>query len=99
MQYTDPHFSRLTKAYLFPDRLAHNMRLLQQQVGDRLLWPCIKANAYGHGVEIIADHLIRLGYDTFGVADVEEAVTLIDSGLKASYIVLSAMLPEHSDPG
>ena len=97
MQYTDPHFSRLTKVYLFPDRLAHNMRLLQQQVGDRLLWPCIKANAYGHGVEIITDHLIRLGYDTFGVADVEEAVTLIDSGLKATFIVLSAMLPEHSE--
>ena len=90
---SDP--GRLTKVYLHLDRLSHNMRLLQQQVGDRELWPCIKANAYGHGADIIARHLHELGYTTFCVADVAEAIALLDTGLEATFVVLSAMLPEH----
>ena len=97
MQPVDPQTSRLTRVYLHLDRLSHNMKLLQRQVGDRALWPCIKANAYGHGALIVARHLIRLGYETLGVADVGEAVELIDSGVEATFIVLSAMLPEHSE--
>ncbi len=97
MQSTNLHVSRLTRAYLHPGRLTHNMQLLQRLVGGRPLWPCIKANAYGHGAGIIAGHLLRLGYDTFGVADVEEAAALTDSGLKATFVVLSAMLPEHAE--
>ena len=79
------------------DRLAHNMRLLQDIVGARPLWPCIKANAYGHADEIIARELLRLGYDTFGVADVCEAVALIEDGIEANFIVLSNTLPEHAE--
>jgi len=97
MQLSHPHVSRLTRVYLHLGRLTHNMLLLQQLVGGRPLWPCIKANAYGHGAGIIAGHLQRLGYDTFGVADVEEAAALIDSGQKATFVVLSAMLPEHAE--
>lgn len=97
MRSVDFHSSRLTRIYLNLDHLSHNMNLLQRQVGERKLWPCIKANAYGHGADIIARHLIRLGYDTLGVADVGEAAELIDSGIDATFIVLSAMLPEHSE--
>ena len=89
--------NRLTRVFLHLDRLSHNIHLLQQQVGERPLWPCIKANAYGHGAEIIAAHLVQLGYHTFGVADVGEAIALIDSGIDATFIVLSATLPEHSE--
>ena len=89
--------SRLTKAYIHLDRLTHNMRLLQDHVGERPLWPCIKANAYGHGADIVARHLLALGYRTFGVADVGEAVALVDAGVDAQFIVLSATLPEHSE--
>ncbi len=97
MTLSNLHISRLTRAYLFPERLSHNMNVLQRLVGTRPLWPCIKANAYGHGAAMIAAHLKQLGYDTFGVADVEEAAALVDEGIQAKYIVLSAMLPEHSE--
>ncbi|MDH3420574.1 MAG: alanine racemase [Gammaproteobacteria bacterium] len=89
--------ARLTRAVIHTDRLAHNMRLLQDIVGARSLWPCIKANAYGHADEIIARELLRLGYDTFGVADVCEAVALIEEGIEATFIVLSNTLPEHAE--
>jgi alanine racemase len=73
------------------------VRLLQERVGERPLWPVIKGDAYGHGARIVAAHLAHLGYDTFGVADVEEAVALIDAGIGATFLVLSATLPEHSE--
>ncbi|MEN8176298.1 MAG: alanine racemase, partial [Pseudomonadota bacterium] len=48
----------LTRACIHLDRLTHNLHLLQELAGERPLWPAIKANAYGHGLEIIARHLV-----------------------------------------
>jgi len=95
----DSHYgsSHLTQAIIHLDRLSHNMRLLQRQVGDRPLWPAIKANAYGHGAEIVARHLVNLGYDTLCVAHVFEAETLLDAGIEARFIILSATLPGHAE--
>lgn len=91
------HARHLTTVVIHLDRLTHNLRILQQAVGHRPLWPCIKANAYGHGAELVARHLIRLGYDTLGVADVPEAIGLLDAGIHAKYLILSATLPEHAE--
>jgi alanine racemase len=97
VQTATPATNRLTRAYIHLDRLTQNMRLLQAAVGTRPLWPCIKANAYGHGADIVARHLCGLGYTTLGVADVGEALALIDAGIEATFVVFSATLPEHSE--
>lgn len=89
--------ARLTKVFVHLGRLGHNLGVLQAQVGRCPLWPVIKANAYGHGAEIVARHLVGLGYQTFGVADVGEAVALIEAGIDATFVILSATLPEHSE--
>lgn len=92
------HTSHLTRAFIHLDHLTHNMRLLQSLVGDStVLWPAIKANGYGHGAEIIARHLVRLGYRTLCVAHVDEAIDLAEAGIDAGFIILSATLPENSD--
>lgn len=52
----------LTTAIVHLDRLSHNLRILQTAVGSLPMWPCIKANAYGHGAEVVARHLLSLGY-------------------------------------
>jgi len=88
---------RLTRAFIHIDRLTHNLRLLQEQVGSRPVWPVIKADAYGHGAPFVAHHLQHLGCDRFCVADVEEAVALSEAGVDATVVVLSATLPEHSE--
>lgn len=87
----------LTTAVLHLDRLTHNMRLLQGLVGWRPLWPAIKANAYGHGAQIIARHLVSIGYDTLCVAHAPEATALSDAGVQATFLILSATLPEHAE--
>lgn len=60
------------------------------------MWPVIKANAYGHGIDIIARHLFQLGYDTLCVAHVEEAQALIEAGIQANFVLLSPSLAEQS---
>jgi len=87
----------LTTAVIYLDRLTHNMRLLQSLVGQRPLWPAIKANAYGHDARIVARHLVDLGYDTLCVAHVPEAVALSETGVRATILILSATLPEHAE--
>ncbi len=86
----------LTQALIHLDRLAHNIGLLRELVGGVALWPAIKANAYGHGAEIVARHLVSLGCDTLCVAHVSEAVALRDAGVGATFVILSATLPEHA---
>ena len=93
----DPHTTRLTRAIIHLDHLSHNLRLLQREAGERPLWPVVKADAYGHGAHIVAPHLTSLGYRTLGVADVAEAVALLDAGVRATFVILSATLPEHSE--
>jgi alanine racemase len=93
----DPHASRLTRALVFPGRLSHNLGVLRAEVGDLPLWPVLKANAYGHGARIVAAHLVHLGYHTLCVADVAEAIELIEAGIRATFVVLSATLPEHAE--
>ena len=95
MKNTHPH--HLTRAEINLDHLTWNVALLQELVGERPMWPAIKANAYGHGMEIIARHLIKLGYNTLCVAHITEAITLIESGVDAKFVLLSATLPEHSE--
>lgn len=73
------------------------MALLQDHVGNRPLWPAIKANGYGHSAEIIGSHLVNLGYGTLCVAHVSEAIELTKTGLKAKIIVLSPTLAEKSE--
>lgn len=91
------HPSHLTRAEINLDHLTHNMQLLQELVGTRPMWPVIKANGYGHGMEIIARHLVKLGYKTLCVAHITEAITLIESGVDANILLMSATLPEHSE--
>jgi alanine racemase len=97
MVVAPPFASHLTTAVVHLDRLTHNLRILQAAAGARPLWPCIKANAYGHGAELVADHLVRLGYTTLGVADASEAIGLLQAGVRAKYLILSATPPEHAE--
>ncbi len=87
----------LTRAFIHTDRLTHNLGVLQRLAGDRPLWPAVKANAYGHGSEIVARHLVGLGYTTLCIAHVSEAIELADAGVEAKFIIMSATLPEHSE--
>jgi alanine racemase len=94
---TDVGGTRPTRAYVHLERLTHNVRLLHSEAGGAEVWPVVKADAYGHGADIVTRHLLGLGYRKFGVADVGEAVRLRERGLDAAFIILSPALPADSE--
>jgi alanine racemase len=89
--------SHLTQAFINLGHLTHNVGLLQELVGKRPLWPAIKANAYGHEAQIIARHLVSLGYKRMCVAHLTEAIDLAEAGVDATFVVLSATLPRNAE--
>ena len=97
MPIVDRTVRRLTQAFIHLDHLTYNLRLLQRQATPAAVWPVLKANAYGHDAAMVSAHLVRLGCHTLCVADVEEAIALIDGGSRATFIILSATLPRHSE--
>ena len=48
----------------------------------------VKANAYGHGVEIVAPVLQEIGADFFAVSNIEEAVELRNIGIAKPILIL-----------
>ncbi|HYM21476.1 MAG TPA: alanine racemase [Candidatus Kapabacteria bacterium] len=69
---------RPTRALISTDAFLHNLKFVRQQIGPKpVIMAVIKANAYGHGLEIIANAAMgsgEVGY--FGVATEEEGVAL-----------------------
>ena len=75
------------------DALIHNFETLSRVYGDRPLFPVIKANAYGHGSDVIALTLERFFDATrlpyVCVARLGEAVRLRQCGVRRPILVLS----------
>jgi len=63
--------------------LLHNLEVISSTIppGTNIL-PMVKANAYGHGLEIIHPHLSQTNIAGLGVATLSEAITLRDTGFK-----------------
>jgi alanine racemase len=86
-----------TRALVQLDRLGANLRLLRELAGGRPVWPALKADAYGHGAVLVARELTRLGCDTLCVAHPGEALELLESGVRARFLLMTAALPEASE--
>ncbi len=78
--------------------LANNVRVLRRRIGpDRLLYAVVKANAYGHGADIVAPAALRAGANRVAVAAVNEAVALRQAGLEAPLLVLGYTPPDDAE--
>jgi len=76
------------------DALRHNAAVVRERLGpDVQLLAVVKANAYGHGMVGVAKAL-ALDAQIFGVANLEEAVTLRKE-VSQPIIVLGPALPEE----
>ena len=78
--------------------LANNVRLLRRRIGpDRILYAVVKANAYGHGADIVAPAALRAGANRLAVAALNEAVSLRQAGLEAPILVLGYTPPDDAE--
>jgi alanine racemase len=74
--------------------LRHNFQEIQRTVGaDCDVLAVVKADAYGHGVSLVAPALAGAGARLFGVALVEEGVELRRLGIEQPILVLGGVFP------
>lgn len=83
----------LTWAEVSRSALIHNIKVLRQQVGNKtILAPCVKANAYGHGILEISKMALSAGADWLCVNALFEAEILRNAGIKAPIYIMGYVL-------
>ena len=63
------------------DALRSNLAIMQERVSPALLMAVVKADAYGHGAELVARTVADAGVEWLGVADLEEGLALRRAGI------------------
>ena len=78
--------------------LVHNASVLRRAIpADARLGLMVKANAYGHGLEMAARAAVSGGADQLMVAALDEGLALRKAGLDASILVVYPVPPEAID--
>ena len=73
------------------DALANNLRWIRFGIGEeRCIITVVKADAYGHGLQQIAGHLMQHGTDILGVANLGEAAAVRSIGKGWPILMLGA---------
>jgi alanine racemase len=74
--------------------IAANVRALKQHIGPNCtLMAVVKANAFGHGAIPVSTTALLNGADYLGVATVNEAIELRESGIDAPILILGFTPP------
>lgn len=71
--------------------IAQNFAAIRAHVGKAAVMSVVKANAYGHGIVEVAEHLVQHGATCFGVALLEEAIVLRQAGIEVPILVFGGV--------
>ena len=77
------------------DAITHNLEQVRRRVGVEVV-PCVKTNAYGHGLVPIAAHMMTLGVKRFLVAKLWEAEQVRDAGLDCVLVSMDPLFSEEN---
>lgn len=96
--------NELTWVEISKKALINNIRQFRKLVGDeKILCPCVKANAYGHGIVESSRIFLEAGANWLSVNSVYEAKKLRDAGVDSPIYVLGYIplesLKEAADMG
>lgn len=80
-------FLRRAWAEIDESALIHNFKIIKQTAQSKVC-AVVKADAYGHGVDIIAPILQNAGAPWFAVSNVEEAIELRELGITKPILIL-----------
>ena len=76
----------------------HNLVVLKSQIGNAELMPCIKANAYGHGLSLLAAALQKTAVDWVCVHSATEATAVRQAGYTKKILVLGPVAVDDIPP-
>ncbi len=86
-----------TAAYISLDAVRNNYLKIRERVPEKSKIMCvIKADAYGHGAELLAGVYERLGAGAFGVATAREAVKIRKTGTSLPILILGYTPVEYA---
>ena len=79
------------------DAITHNLEEVANRVKVEVI-PCVKTNAYGHGLAPIVAHMMKRGVKQFLVAKLWEAEQIRDAGLDCEVVSMDPLFSdEHFD--
>jgi len=76
------------------DCVGFNLEQIRRRVGVEVL-PCVKTNAYGHGIVPVVAYLMRRGVERVLVAKLWEALQLREAGLNCGVINMDPLFTEE----
>ena len=88
--------SRAARAIINLSALKHNLQQAKNAAPSAKILAIIKANGYGHGIRRVAKALDRA--DSFGVASVEEALAIRESGIDKPVVLLEGFFDTSELP-
>lgn len=89
------NYLRRTWAEINSSALIHNFNKIRSLTNAKI-FSVIKANAYGHSVELVAPVLDKAGTDYFAVSNLEEAKEIRALGIKKPVLILGYTPPERA---
>ena len=94
MNHTSDH-PHPTRALIDLGAFRHNISIIKKKIGEKVgIIAVVKANAYGHGMEIITKEAVSSGVACLGVARITEAVELRKKGFSVP-ILLFEIIPTN----
>ena len=89
---------RPTYAEINLGAIRSNVREVRSEVGPvPKISVAVKANAYGHGLERVAQTMLQAGVNMLGVAFLEEGIELRRMDIGAPILILGSEFPERAD--
>ena len=89
---------RATQVLIHRKNFLQNVNLIRQKTAkDTLICVPVKADAYGHGAEHIAQIAAEAGVSYLAVATVQEGAELRNAGINMPILLLSPPNPEDAD--
>ncbi len=87
---------RTTKVIVSLKAIKNNIDTIRKKIGkDVKILACVKADAYGHGLEKVSK-AIQKKADYFGIASIDEGALLRRIGIKLPILILNCILPEDA---
>ena len=93
--FADEEAVRPTHVEVDLTTLAENLAAIRTHVAGAKVMTILKANAYGHGLVPVAQHMVRCGADYLGVAFLEEGILLRREGITTPILVLGGIAGEQ----
>lgn len=89
-----------TRALIDLNAFHHNISVIRKYVGPKVgIIAVVKANAYGHGMEIITKEAVKAGVACLGVARITEAVELRKKGFSIPILLFEIIPADFIEQG